>query len=167
MSNWSVVRTKFRKELSAALNLQKQGYHIYCPKYLKRTTHARKTKYVAAPLFPNYLFIKIDPDFQRWRSILSTIDVEELLCHGDRPAKVPDTVIEDIKHRENDKGLVELLPWAEWQPGQKLRVVAGAFVDKVGILQDLPDVDRVRLLLDILGAGIAVSVPRKIVTACT
>ena len=76
---WYVVQTQVNAEAKAARNLMRQGFEIYLPRYLKRRSHARKIEKVAAPLFPRYLFVCVDMEKQRWRSIQSTFGVSRLV----------------------------------------------------------------------------------------
>src|SRR6185503_6732631 len=95
-------------ELKACANLSRQGYGVYLPRYLKSRRHARRVETVAAPLFPRYLFVAIDMAVQRWRSVQSTIGVSRLVCHGDNPAEVPRSIINDLKQGQDDRGFVVL-----------------------------------------------------------
>src|SRR5437660_12406028 len=99
---WYVVQTQVNGEVKAAQNLQRQGYEIYLPRYLKRRRHARKVDFTAKPLFPRYMFVAIDIATQRWRSIQSTCGVVRLVRNGDDPATVPEGVIQALKAREDD-----------------------------------------------------------------
>jgi transcriptional antiterminator RfaH len=74
---WYVVQTQVNAEVKAARNLLRQGFEIYLPHYLKRRSHARKIEKVAAPLFPRYMFVRIDLATQRWRSVQSTYGVSD------------------------------------------------------------------------------------------
>ena len=58
--NWYVVHTNPNKEEIAERHLIRQNYVIYFPRYKKIINHARKISTVVKPLFPRYLFIKID-----------------------------------------------------------------------------------------------------------
>jgi transcriptional antiterminator RfaH len=91
-SHWHVVQTHSRAEEKAAVQLLRQGYDIYLPRYLKRRRHARRCKSIPAPLFPRYLFVSFDRQVQRWRSIQSTIGVSQLVCNGEAPASVPEEI---------------------------------------------------------------------------
>ena len=90
---WYVVQTQVNGEARAAQHLQRQGFDVYLPRYLKRRRHARKLDFVAKPLFPRYMFVAFDIATQRWRSIQSTFGVSRLVCNGDDPAVVPDGVV--------------------------------------------------------------------------
>src|SRR5207248_8970534 len=72
---WFVAHTHPHAEGKATAHLNRQGFDIYLPRYLKRRRHARQVETVVAPLFPRYLFVAIDLNVQRWRSIYSTVGV--------------------------------------------------------------------------------------------
>ena len=82
---WFVAHTHPHAEAKATAHLNRQGFEIYFPRYLKRRRHARRIETVAAPLFPRYLFVAVDLTAQRWRSIYSTVGVTRLVCNGDDP----------------------------------------------------------------------------------
>ena len=70
---------------------------MYLPRYRKVRRHSRRFERVLAPLFPHYLFVRLDMERQRWRPILSTYGVHHLICNGIAPASVLKTVIDAIK----------------------------------------------------------------------
>lgn len=88
VDTWYVVQTHVNAEAKAACNLVRQGFEPYLPRYLRRRGHVRKVDQVAAPLFPRYLFVRIDMQAQRWSSIQSTSGVAPLVCNGSDPAPV-------------------------------------------------------------------------------
>jgi len=164
-ARWYVVQTQVNGEVKAARNLLRQGYDIYLPRYLKRRRHARKVDFVAQPLFPRYMFVAIDMATQRWRSIQSTFGVSRLVTSGDDPAIVPEGVIHALKAREDDKGFVRLDSKPAFAPGDKVRVLAGAFTDNAGLFSGLADHDRVSILLDMLGRKVRVLLDADMVAA--
>src|SRR5262249_41501534 len=107
-TRWYVVQTHAHAEGKAAAHLTRQGFDAYLPRYLKRRRHARRIDTVAAPLFPGYLFVTVDMVRQRWRSIHSTIGVTRLVCNGDAPTPVANTVVETLRAREDSQGFVKL-----------------------------------------------------------
>jgi len=164
-ARWYVVQTQVNGEVKAARNLLRQGYDIYLPRYLKRRRHARKVDFVAQPLFPRYMFVAIDMATQRWRSIQSTFGVSCLVCNGDDPAAVPEGVVPALRAREDDKGFVKMEVRPAFAPGDKVRVLAGAFIDSAGLFIGLADHDRVSILLDMLGRKVRVLLDADLVTA--
>ena len=146
---WFVVQTQPNSERRAVANLIRQGFDVYFPVYRKRRSHAGKVDMIAAPLFPRYLFVAIDLCSQRWRAIQSTFGVAQLVCHGDRPAPLADSIIAELRGREDVRGLIEL--GSAYRPGERGRVVDGAFVDHFGMFDAMGDGERVAVLLDLLG----------------
>ena len=164
-ARWYVVQTQVNGEAKAARNLLRQGYEIYLPRYLKRRRHARKVDFSAKPLFPRYVFVAIDIASQRWRSIQSTFGVSRLVTNGDDPAAVPNGVVHALKAREDDKGFVQLDRKPTFAPGDKVRVLAGAFMDNAGLFDGLADHDRISILLDMLGRKVRVLLDADMVSA--
>lgn len=161
---WYVVQTQVNGEEKAAQNLLRQGYQIYLPRYLKRRRHARKVDFTAKPLFPRYLFVAIDVATQRWRSVQSTFGVTCLVCHGDHPVKLHESIVRALRAREDEKGFIRLVnkPIAA---GDKVRVLGGAFMNDSGLFNGLADHDRVSILLEMLGRKVRVFLDADMVAA--
>lgn len=160
---WYVVHTHARAEEKALVNLMRQGFTAFLPHYSKRRRHARRTDYVRAPLFPRYVFVAMDVARARWRALASTIGVAHLVCLGDRPAPVPDGVVEDIRARMDERGLVAVEDEIPFSKGEVVRVTAGPLADQSGLFECASDEDRVILLLDLLGRQVPVKVPLEAV----
>lgn len=154
--SWYVVQTHPHAEAKAAAHLERQGYSIYLPRYLKRRRHARRIEIVPAPLFPSYLFVTIDMLTQRWYSIRSTIGVSRLVCRGEEPAVLPTAAIHQLQSRHNDAGFVQLDLRPKFTPGDKIRIVAGAFAECFGLYEGMADRERVAVLMDLLGRKVRV-----------
>jgi transcriptional antiterminator RfaH len=164
-ARWYVAQTQANGEAKAAEHLRRQGYEIYLPRYLKRRCHARKVDFVAKPLFPRYLFVAIDMATQRWRSIQSTSGVSRLVTNGDEPAAVPEGIVRALRAQEDAKGFVKLDAAPAFAPGDKVRVLAGAFVDNAGLFNGMADHDRVSILLEMLGRQVRVVLDADLVAA--
>jgi len=72
---WYVAMTLPRKERLAATNLANQHYRSFLPTHLETRRHARKFTTVLAPIFPRYIFVILELDRQRWRSVNGTLGV--------------------------------------------------------------------------------------------
>ena len=75
---WYVTKTHPNGEQKASFHLQRQGFDVYLPRYLRRVSHARRISWQPRPLFPTYLFVSITGPDQRWRAINSTVGVAHL-----------------------------------------------------------------------------------------
>jgi transcriptional antiterminator RfaH len=148
---WYVVHTHAHAETRALRHLSRQGYVAYLPRFAKWRRHARRYERVLRPLFPRYLFVALDVLDQRWRPVLSTVGVRDLLRLGERPVPVPDGLVEAIQTRER-QGVLDGDPAvAGLAEGDEVRVVSGPFADLVGRFCGMADEQRVMVLLDLLG----------------
>jgi transcriptional antiterminator RfaH len=164
-SRWYVVQTQPHAETKAMGHLVRQGFAAYLPRYLKRRRHARRVEMVAAPLFPRYLFVTVDMETQRWRSIHSTTGVARLVCNGDDPAPVPPDVVAALQRREDAGGFVKLERRQQFVPGERVRVVDGVFADNLGLFEGMADRERVAILLDLLGRKVRILLDEGAITA--
>ena len=160
---WFVVQTQVNAEARAAHNLFRQGFEVYFPRYLKRRSHARKIDKVAAPLFPRYIFVRIDMATQRWRSIQSTFGVTSLVLNKSKPAAVPPQIVRSLRGREDESGYVQLDERPKFAPGDRVQVIAGAFAQNIALFEGLADRDRIVILLDMLGRKVCVSLETDMV----
>jgi transcriptional antiterminator RfaH len=163
--HWYVVHTQPQNETRAEINLRRQGFATYLPRYQRTRRHARKTETVTRPLFPRYLFVDIDLARDRWRAIQSTFGVSNLVFAGDRPLPMPEGVVEQIRGRENSDGFVTLGLPAGIGPGSRVRLIEGIFTDSKGVLERVADDRRVAILLELLGREVRVFVPAASVGA--
>lgn len=161
---WFVAHTHPVAEQRAVFNLTRQGFSAYAPTYRKTRRHARKVDTVMAPLFPRYVFVGMDPDVARWRSVNGTFGVQYLVCNGADPAPVPEGFVEQLMAREDSDGAIAIRPRA-FRRGERVRILDGALAERVGRIEELADEDRVYLLLDILGREVRVSVSTHLLTA--
>ena len=165
MEHWYVVHTQPRGESLALANLNNQGLKTYLPRHLKRRRHARRTEWVPAPLFPNYLFVRFDIERTRWRAIHSTFGVRYLVCNGELPAPVPHGIVEEIQSCEDDAGVVVVSKQAPFDKGELVQIMTGAMCDQVGLFDCATDNERVFILLDLLGRKVRVRVPLDTVSS--
>ena len=158
MNRWYAVNTQPHQEARADENLRRQGFYSWLPRFRRLRRHARRTDHVLAPLFPGYLFVRLDPEIERWRSINGTFGVVRLLCNGDTPLAVPDGLVEEIMQRRDGSGTV-VLPPRRISVGEAVRIAVGPFADLEGLFQEMSGRDRVVLLFNLLGRKVRASVP--------
>ena len=158
---WFLVYALPKSERKAEFHLGAQGFRTFLPQIQKTIRHARQLRTVCAPLFPRYLFVRLDLDRDRWLSVRSTIGVAHLFTHHDgQPVPVPRGVVEALLER-SDGNLVRL--GTELIVGQRIRLLSGPFAELVGKVERLDDAGRVRVLLELMGTPIPISVHRSAV----
>lgn len=160
MKSWFVVRTKTGVEDRAAWHIGNQGFEVYLPRYRKQIRHARKTQTVLRPVFPGYLFVRIDMEQQRWRAINGTVGVISLVGFGGSPSPLSDAIIGAIRASEDKTGAITMAQQG-LQKGDRVRVREGAFADHMALLEEVCDAKRVILLLDLMGREVRVTAPME------
>ena len=151
---WYVVETLPRCEAQAAMHLERQGFQPLCPRFRKARRHARRIDHVLAPLFPGYMFVQFDPQWDHWTAINGTIGVRRLVGASlAKPQAMPKAAMDAVLARCKSGVMHTLMPGLV--PGQQVRLVSGPFSNELAIVERLDDRGRVRVLLEILGGQVA------------
>lgn len=156
---WVAVNTHSHREHIALDNLLRQQFEAYCPMIERRVRHARRTVDVLRPLFPGYLFVRVDPDVQRWRPILSTYGVRALVRFGERLSYVEDGLVESLKAREVEGVIVK--PAEPYRIGQQVRMRGGPFDGLAATIIDMDEKDRLVVLMQLLNQSVNVKVASR------
>jgi transcriptional antiterminator RfaH len=119
----------------------------------KTVRHARKLRTIRAPVFPRYLFVVLDLQRDRWRSVNGTFGVAGLIMANQLPQPVPGGVVETLHEWLDESGRLRLD--RDLKVGQRIRVSAGPFAAALGTLTRLDDHGRVSVLLEIMGGQVA------------
>jgi len=151
MNRWYVVYTHANSEEKARDHLSRQGFTTMLPTYKRWRSHARRRDFVDRPLFPRYLFVALNTLEHRWRPILSTVGVCDLVRRGNAPMPMPSGLTEEIGARAADGDFDRLSPVEGLRQGDAVRVLEGPFTDLIGRFAGAADNDRVFVLLDLLG----------------
>lgn len=159
---WRLVRALTGREVFAGEHLERQGFRTFLPKQHKTVRHARKVRVTLGAYFPGYLFVEVDLARDRWRSINGTLGVAHLVGGAERPTPVPRGVVEALIAAADERGVLTGPPL---KAGQKVRIVAGAFADKLAVIERLDEAGRVRVLLEIISGQVAVTVARDFLDA--
>jgi transcriptional antiterminator RfaH len=95
IAGWYVVYTRPQHEKRILLTLDRNGIEYFFPMTTTvRQWHDRK-KLLTVPLFPSYIFIKLEGAKQLF-SVLSCESVVSVLNFGGEYCRVNDTVIDDL-----------------------------------------------------------------------
>ncbi|HZD54658.1 MAG TPA: transcription termination/antitermination NusG family protein [Candidatus Aquicultoraceae bacterium] len=143
---WFLVKTKPRLEDKVYGRLTEAGFEALFPRIRKKSR--RREHPEVRPLFPTYLFVRFA--VEQLRTIRYTRGVGKVVSFGPEPQEVGEDIISAVRGRMDDQGIVTLIrPPANWKPGDRIRIGEGPFEGLEAIfLEELPDRDRVVLLLD-------------------
>jgi transcription termination/antitermination protein NusG len=127
---WFALGVASRHEKIVSQLLRNKGFHTFLPSYVRRHQYGRRTRDFELPLFPGYLFCRLDP-LQRL-PILTTPGVLRLIGAGRSPIPVEDEEITSLQ-RAREAGVL-MMPYPYWQTGQKGRITGGPLAGIEGIV---------------------------------
>ncbi|NQW81664.1 MAG: transcription/translation regulatory transformer protein RfaH [Polaromonas sp.] len=156
MFNWYLVYSKPRQELCSLENLERQGFECFLPLISVEKLRRKVIVVVQEPLFPRYLFIRLDAsqEGRSWNPIRSTTGVSLLVTFGQVPAKVDDQLVEIIRSTVSDASVRQ----RHFEPGELVRINDGPFAGLEAVYQ-MPDGEaRVMVLIDILSKKVSLSI---------
>lgn len=157
MASWYLVYTKANAEYVAAHSLECKGYEVYLPKVKSPRPRRGET---TIPLFPSYVFVRLELDQLITRDLYNTPGVRTLVKFDGKPALVPDEIIAYIRQRVEQINEVGGLATHTFRPGQKVYIRSGPFEGLEAIFEGpLGPSERVWVLLHVLGALNRVQLP--------
>lgn len=148
-NSWYVAQLKTHGFNKAQANLARQGFEFFMPMRHVTVRHARKLSVSKRPIFPGYLFIKLELENGDWRKINSTHGINRLVSFNEgRPAQIPEALIEGLIARCDEQDMLK--PITDWRSGDKAQVVSGAFANFIGQVEALVSSERVRLMFEFM-----------------
>lgn len=113
---------------------------------------------ILSAAFPGYLFVRLDLDRDRWRSVNGTLGVSRMIMGGEAPIPAPEGVVETIFDYVDSRGVARFD--RDLVEGQSVRIKSGPLANALGELVRLDANGRVRVLLDIMGGRVETMVAR-------
>ena len=156
--SWYVIHTKPGNERRVETNLTNQEIEVFLPRLETFQYFNEKLVQKIKPLFPNYLFAKLDVDVHYYK-VKWTRGVSKILGIGNEPIPISERVIQTIKTRMGEDNLVKLDN--ELEKGNIVQFTSGPFRDLTGVFdKGMSDGRRVRVLLSLIGVDVPVQISR-------
>ncbi|MGO8816202.1 MAG: transcription termination/antitermination protein NusG [Terriglobia bacterium] len=152
--HWYALHTYPRHEKRVHQELGLRAIECFLPLYeaVHRWKNGCKVR-VELPLFPGYLFVRIDPR-QRFKALNLPGAVSIVGC-ANGPWQLPDTEIANLRDRLKSSNFE---PHPYLAVGQKVRIKSGPLADLTGLLVRQSGGLRVVLALDLIQQAAAVEV---------
>ncbi|AHL76054.1 transcriptional regulator [Stutzerimonas stutzeri] len=154
---WYLIQTKPRQEARAEQHLQRQAFECYRPQQPSGNGNGKTQE----PLFPGYLFIRLDRKLDNWYPIRSTRGVARVVSFGGEPTPVRDELIEQLRQR-----LAVPPEKLQFQPGERVQLQGGGFSDLEAIFVSADGQERSVILLKLLQREQKVRVPTHYLSGC-
>jgi transcriptional antiterminator RfaH len=153
---WYVIQTKAGDEHRVETHLLNQEIENFLPLLEAHQCCKGKMVHRIKPLFPNYLFARLDLKFHYYK-VKWTRGVSKILGTGDGPLPISEKVIQLIRERVGRDNLVRLEE--EWKEGDVVQITSGPLKDLMGIFhKKMSDSGRVRILLSLIGVDTPVQI---------
>jgi transcription antitermination factor NusG len=157
---WFALQVRSRYENVAAAHLSGKGFECFLPLYKSRRRWSDRFKEVECPLFPGYVFCRLNP-LDRL-PIHITPGVILIVGHGKTPEPIDETEIAAIQ--SVIKSGLSSQPYPFLQIGQRVRIDNGPLWGLEGVLQDFKGRHRLVLSVTLLRRSIAVQLEDSWVT---
>jgi transcriptional antiterminator RfaH len=154
-ARWYLIQCRAQQDVRALDNLERQHFECYRPLYKRECIRRGRRVAIHAPLFPGYLFIRLDRLHDNWLPICSTRGVFQIVRFNEYPLPVPDEIIDELRGRADAQSVRE--PFLK--SGEHVLITDGSFAGLEGIFLSTAGEDRVVLLLKILQREQALTFP--------
>jgi transcription antitermination factor NusG len=154
---WFAVRVKSRCERAVSRTIASKGFEEFLPLYQCRRRWSDRVKAVEFPLFPGYVFCRLNPA-QRL-PILTIPGVLHFVGIGNTPAAIGDDEIAAVEVAVRS-GL-RIQPWPFLKVGQYVLLEDGPLAGLEGIFVADSKQDRIVVSVTLLQRSIAVAIERQ------
>ena len=151
---WFAVRVKSNYEKPVSAMLRGKGFEEFLPTYRAKRQWSDRIKVLDLPLFPGYLFCRID--LSRRLPLLTTPGFLYLVGKGMTPEPVDEAEVTAIQTVVSS-GL-PAMPWPAVVVGQKVRLARGPLRGIEGVVAKIADENRIYVNATLLQRSISVQV---------
>jgi transcriptional antiterminator RfaH len=158
---WYAIRAKPNREKEVEKRLTDLHLEVFLPWLRTRRRIGSRFHWVLAPLFPGYLFCRLDIVISGKAARYSP-GVKDFLTFGNRIAEVGNDIIQAL--RERCPGGIAQIEGMTAKPGDAVRINEGPFSGLEAIFErSLKGSERVAVLLEILGRQTRLVLPSEII----
>jgi transcriptional antiterminator RfaH len=157
---WYVVETKPRQESQVDRRFRQAGIEVFLPWIRVRRRIGTKRLWITEPLFPGYVFCRIDL-LQAGKLARYSPGVKDFVKFGSMIPEVSEEFIQELREH-CPGGIATVSP--EYRAGEPLVIREGPFSGLQAIFQHkMKDADRIAVLLEFLGRQTTIILPADIV----
>ena len=147
---WYIIQCKGGESFRAAEHLDNQGYEVFHPVLEVQKKRRDKLVWIAEPLFPYYLFIRLDRLASNWRPIRSTRGVLKLVSFGHEPLAVDDALVQLLRDQACRSDGAGPQVNVYFRAGETVEITDGPFRDLKAVFESHKGEERAVVLLTML-----------------
>ncbi len=165
MSKWYVVHTYSGYEHRVKANLERRIvsmgmkdkiFKVVVPTEDILEFKSGRKNVVKKRVFPGYILVQMDLDDDSWYAVRNTPGVTGFVGSGTKPIALSDREVKAILERIKTE---KPRPKAEFEEGEKVRVMSGPFADLIGTVEEVNlDQHKLKVLVSIFGRETPVEV---------
>jgi transcription antitermination factor NusG len=155
---WYGIRVRSKFERVASASLSGKGYEEFLPLYRSRRRWSDRSKELDLPLFPGYLFCRLDVQ-DGLLPVLTTPGVISIVGAGRTPVSIPESEIHAIQAVVRS-GL-PAQPWPLLAAGTKVLIEKGPLAGIEGITPNVNKGYRFVVSVPLLQRSVAVEIDRR------
>jgi transcription antitermination factor NusG len=159
-NQWFALHVRPRFEKLVASSLLGKGYESFLPLYKTRSRWSDRMKEIDRPLFPGYLFCRLDLEHRL--PLLVTPGVIQIVGIGKKPHEIDEAEIMAIQAIVASGFQAE--PWPYLHIGKRVRIDRGPLADVEGILLATRSASRLVVSVTLLQRSVAVEIDSDWVT---
>jgi transcription antitermination factor NusG len=153
---WFALHVKSRSEKIVATIARNKGFDEFLPLYQSRRRWSDRFKSVELPLFPGYVFCRLNPEFRL--PLLTIPGVVSFVGIGRVPSAIDATEIAAIRAAIGSGLQAEPHPFLA--VGQRVRLAEGPLAGLEGFLVEVRKQQRIAVSVSLLKRSVAVEIDR-------
>lgn len=158
MLQWYLFRVRARAEQTVSKQVEAMGYSTFLPQVLKRSRPHDSA--IMSPLFPGYLFIRLDPYRASFAPVLKLFGMIDIIRTTGEIRPVELALVVSLRRRcQANPELVLDLEDSVPKVGEAVRFSYGAFNQIEALFHEMADDKRCRLLITLINQEQLIEVP--------
>jgi transcription antitermination factor NusG len=154
---WYAIQSRIRHEKAVFAGLVERSYEAFLPLYRVRRRWADRHQDVDLPLFPGYVFCRLDINHRL--PVLMIPGVLRFVCAGKVPSSVDAKELAVVQAIVRSGMLVQ--PWPFLKTGQSVVIEEGPLRNVAGILSVIDGSHRLVVSISLLQRSVSVNIPRE------
>jgi transcription antitermination factor NusG len=156
-ARWFALHVNSKRETRISVQLRMKGYEEFVPQYSERRRLAYGTREATLPLFPGYVFCKLDLN-ERILPVLTTPGVIGMVGAGRTPVAIDDLEIDAIKAAV---AFGQIEPYPQLGVGQRVEMIEGPLAGYEGVIARVKNSWRLIISVALLQRSISVEIDRR------
>lgn len=155
---WYALRIRSNQEKVVSSILETKGFERYLPLYRAKRRWSDRVKELELPLFPGYLFCRLDMN-DAAVPVITTPGVIAITGTGKIPVPIPEEEIEAV--RTVIRSGLAVMPWPGLTAGSRVLIEHGPLMGVEGIAVDVEDQCRLVVSIHLLRRSLSVEIDRS------